>query len=151
MKMNVGEGFGEKLKKDIGKRYLSSGQKLGGELNGDKVRLCIVDDHGKCSNFLTRVFYGRLEGKALVGSIRISNYALILLGVLLGFCIENIIATTITGSLSALIFPIIIIICEAVYFFMLKRISAENDGLLMKYLEESVIEDKDSKGRKKDT
>ncbi len=141
MIFKVENGFKEKLKKDIGKRYMKSGLRLSGGVKENKISLCLEDDHGKRSNFLTRVFYGRLNGDTLEGSFRVSNYVLVLLGILLGFCVESIIVALITGALFGLILPCAVILCELIYFLSIKSMSKEHDELVLRYLEENKVED----------
>lgn len=137
----VNENFLEQLALDLNKKYLSSGLRLGGDIEKDKIKLYTEDDHGKHSNFTTRVFKASINGNTLSGGFKISLYVLVLLLILFAFCVESIIASIISGSLMSVIFPAVIIAVELIYYFLLKRLSAENDRLIIKYLEEQAVED----------
>ncbi len=140
MDYKVGYGFLEKLNNDLEKKYLFSGFRLGGKIKENKICLYTIDDHGKHSNFANRIFYGKVEGDTLSGNFSVSRYVILLLGILAGFCIESIVMSIISGSLSSIVFPIAIIVFEILYFVFIKRISADNDKLIKKYLEDCVIE-----------
>ena len=141
MEYKVNQNFMEQLTSDLDKKYLSNGVKLGGSVNDNKIKLYTEDDYGKHSNFTTRVFYGKLSGNTLSGKFSISLYVICLLGVLMAVCVESIVTAVLSKPFEAVIFPSAIIIIEIVYFLSLKRISAENDKLVKKYLEDCTVED----------
>ena len=140
MNYKVGNDFLEKLNNDLEKKYLYSGLRLGGSIKDNKICLYTIDEDGKHSKFDNRVFYGKVEGDTLNGKLSVSHFVILLLGILAGFCIESIVMAIISDSLSSIVFPIAIIVFEILYFIFIKRVSAENDGLINKYLEDCVIE-----------
>ena len=140
MDFTVSEDFSARLSADLDKKYLKSGVKLGGSINENKIKLYTTDDHGKHSSFMTRTFYGKLSGNVLSGKFSVSGYALLLLGILAGFCIESIITAVVSGSLMSMVFPIAILALELLYFIFIKRLSYENDILIKKYLEGCIVE-----------
>lgn len=141
MNYKVKSDFIQTLKSDLDKKYLASGVRLGGSIKDNKISLYTTDSHGKHSNFASRTFYGRAEGGVLTGRFSVSHYALLLLGLLTGICIESIVMAIISGSYISAAFPIAIIVVEVMYFIFIKRISAENDKLIKKYLEDCTVED----------
>ena len=140
MDYKVSKNFMSQLSADMDNKYLSSGLRLGGSIDENKIKLYTVDDHGKHSNFLTRTFYGKLNGNVLSGNFSVSRYVLLLLGILAGFCIESIVMAIISASLMSLFFPIVILIMEVLYLIYIKRISFENDKLIKSYLEDCIVE-----------
>ena len=141
MEFKVSENFKDRLISDLDNKYLGHGVKLGGSINDNKVKLYTTDDYGKHSNFATRIFHGKLNGNVLSGKFSISLYAALLLGILTVFCLESIVTAIISGSAQSIILPAAIIVIEIIYFFSLKRISAENDEFIKKYLEACIVED----------
>ena len=141
MDYKVSSDFAVQLSADLDNKYLSSGVKLGGSIDENKIKLYTTDDRGKHSNFMTRTFYGKVEGNVLSGSFSVSRYVLLLLGILAGFCIESIVMAAVSASLASLFFPIVILLLEVLYFVYIKKISFENDTLIKKYLEDCIVED----------
>lgn len=141
MDYKVSSDFAVQLSADLDNKYLSSGIKLGGSVDNNKIKLYTTDDRGKHSNFMTRTFYGKVEGDVLSGSFSVSRYVLLLLGILAGFCIESIVMAAVSASLTSIFFPIVILLLEVLYFVFIKRISFENDTLIKKYLEDCIVED----------
>lgn len=141
MEYKVSDNFTQQLTADLDKKYLSSGVKLGGSVDDNKIKLYTTDERGKHSNFMTRTFYGRVEGNVLSGKFTVSRYALLLFGILAGFCIESIVMAIISASLTSIFFPIVILLFEVLYFVFIKKISIENDTLVKKYLEGCIVED----------
>lgn len=137
----VSEDFTEQLSRDFGKKYLSSGIKLGGDIKNDKIKLYTEDDHGKHSNFAQRTFYAKLNGNTLSGNFSVSRYVLILLIILAAFCVESIVMAVISASVLSVIFPAVILVIEVLYLIFIKKISYENDRLIKKYLEDCAVED----------
>ncbi|MBQ7504017.1 MAG: hypothetical protein IJT79_01710 [Ruminococcus sp.] len=140
MNYKISENFARQLSADLDKKYLSSGVKLGGSIENNKIKLYTTDDHGKHSSFMTRTFYGKLNGDILNGKLSVSRYVLLLLGILAGFCIESIVMAVISASLISIFFPVVILVLEVLYFVFIKKISFENDKLINKYLEDLTIE-----------
>lgn len=129
------------LKADIGsnEKYVASGYKIAGDIKGDKLQLQLNDDYGRHSSFLSQVFYGNVLEKnnctIVNGSFRPKNSAVILLVILLLVAIESLVsALIISGITTDLIMPVLVIAAEIFYVFMLKRMSAETNGLIEKYL-----------------
>ena len=141
MNYKVKDSFKQQLQSDLDNKYLAQGVRLGGSIKDNKVKLYTTDGHGKHSEFAARAFYGKLDGNILSGKFSVSHYVLILLGVLTAFCIESIVAALISKSIQSIIFPSVIIIIEIIYLLSLKRISAENDRYIKKYIEDNTIED----------
>lgn len=141
MNYKVNEDFTEQLSRDFGKKYLSSGIKLGGDINGDKIKLYTEDDHGKHSNFAQRIFFATLSGNTLSGKFSLSRYVIVLLIILAAFCVESIVMAVISASVLSVIFPAAILIIEILYLIFIKKISYENDTLIKKYLEDCAVED----------
>lgn len=141
MDYKISSDFARQLSVDLDNKYLSSGIKLGGSVDNNKIKLYTTDDRGKHSNFMTRTFYGRIEGNILNGNFSVSRYVLLLLGILAGFCVESIVMAVISASLISVFFPIVILIFEVLYLVFIKRISFENDTLIKKYLEGCIVED----------
>ncbi len=141
MDYKISSDFARQLSVDLDNKYLSSGIKLGGSVDNNKIKLYTTDDRGKHSNFMTRTFYGRIEGNILNGNFSVSRYVLLLLGILAGFCVESIVMAVISASLISAFFPIVILIFEVLYLVFIKRISFENDTLIKKYLEGCIVED----------
>lgn len=130
----IKEGFYEKLKNDIHKKYLSSGKILSGKIKDEKIELFLEDDHGKHSVFMSQIFYGKIIKWELSGTFRPSVYVLVLLGILLFFAVESIIAAIILKYYQGIIMPSVIIIAEIIYLILLKRLSSENNELIKNYL-----------------
>lgn len=141
MDYKISSDFARQLSVDLDNKYLSSGIKLGGSVDNNKIKLYTTDDRGKHSNFMTRTFYGRIEGNILNGNFSVSRYVLLLLWILAGFCVESIVMAVISASLISVFFPIVILIFEVLYLVFIKRISFENDTLIKKYLEGCIVED----------
>ncbi len=141
MNYNVNKDFLKQLSSDLNKKYLSSGIVLGGSIDDNKIKLYPEDIHGKHSNFAVRIFYGKINGNILSGRFSVSRLVILLLGILAVVCIESIIAAAIFSSLESMIFPIFILIVEALYFIFIKRISHDNEELINKYLEDCTVED----------
>ena len=141
MDYKVSPDFAEQLSADLDNKYLSSGVKLGGSIEENKIKLYTTDGRGKHSNFMARTFYGKVEGNVLSGKFSVSRYVILLFGILAGFCIESIVMAVISASLTSIFFPIVILLLEVLYFVFIKRISFENDTLIKKYLEGCIVED----------
>lgn len=141
MEYKVSDNFLVQLEADLDKKYLASGVKLGGSIKENKIKLYTTDEHGKHSNFATRIFNGRVNNNSLSGKFLPSLYVVLLLVILTFFCIESVVMAIISSSLQSLIFPVVIIAAEIAYFLSLKRISSDNDKLITKYLEDNKVED----------
>ena len=122
------------LKNDIGNKTLAFGYRLAGDVSGEKVKLYLEDAHGKHSKFAAQVFYGKLNGNTLDGSFRISNYALVWMIVLAVLAVENMVTALVFQATSGIAVSLAIIIVEIIYFFALKKFSAEHDEVLDGYL-----------------
>jgi hypothetical protein len=121
------------------KRYIKSGCKIGGEVNGNKIQLQLNDDYGKHSGFMSQAFYGtatEVDGSCEIkGSFRLKNYVLILLAVLLAVAVESIVSTLIIAGISTDLFlPAIIIVAEIFYLFYMKRASKANNDIILDYI-----------------
>lgn len=125
----------QRLEADLDKKYLSSGLRISGDKKNDKLTLYLIDDYGKHSAFLNEYFYGKIEQGRITGNFRISNYALLLLGILLGFVIESLISAFIFKSFEGIALPLIICAAEVLYCFWLKRNSKMYNSLISNYLE----------------
>lgn len=141
MNYKVKEDFTARLTTDIDKAKLGQGVILGGSIKDNKIKLYTTDVHGKHSNFATRIFYGKLIGNTLKGKFFISCYVCVLLAILAAVCIESIIMAVVSDSPTSVVFPAVIIVIEIIYLFSIKRISAENDMYIKKYLEDCTVED----------
>ncbi len=134
MEFRIGENASEIIKADLSKKYVSSGLKIAGKIKNEKLELYLEDDHGKRSSFMTRTFYGRLNNGVLSGNFRISNFALLMLGILLGVAIESIVMAFIKTNFYGMVLPAIIIVLEICYAFVIKNISGEHDAAVLSYL-----------------
>ena len=141
MNYNVKEDFLDQLSSDLNKKYLSSGIMLGGSIDDNKIKLFPEDSYGKHSNFAVRIFYGKINGNVLSGYFSVSRLVILLLGILAGVCIESIITAAISASIESMVFPIFILIIEALYFIFIKKISNNYEELIKKYLEDCTVED----------
>lgn len=141
MDYKVSSDFAVQLSADLDNKYLSSGVKLGGSIDENKIKLYTTDGRGKHSNFMTRTFYGTVDGNVLSGKFSVSRYVILLFVILAAFCIESIVMAVISASLTSIFFPIVILLLEVLYFVFIKRISFENDTLIKKYLEDCIVED----------
>ncbi len=126
--------FSSIIKNDLNKKYLYSGKRLGGDIFDNNVKLYLEDDFGKHSAFMSEYFYGTIIGEKLVGKFRASTYVIVLLAILFTVAVESIIAAIIFKGYISVIMPSLIIAAEIFYFFYLKKMSAENNELIIKYL-----------------
>lgn len=134
MTFEVKNDFESKIKNDLNKKYLKSGFKIAGSINGGKVKLYLEDDFGKHSAFMSQYFYGKIINGKITGQFRPANYVIILLIVLFLVAVESITAAVIFGGYSSVILPAVIIAAEVFYLYYLKRTSSENNELIKNYL-----------------
>ena len=130
----INENSVDTITNDLNKKYLMSGKRLGGDISDNRIRLYLEDDFGKHSAFMSDYFYGKINDGKITGNFRAANYVIILLCVLFAVAVESIIAAVILKGYTSVIMPALIICAEVFYFFYLKKMSAENDELLIKYL-----------------
>lgn len=135
MVFNLGSDFKEKLNNDFNKKYLISGRRIAGEASDDKVKLYLEDDFGKHSAFTSRYFYGKISGDKLIGNFRPATYVIVLLLILMAVAIESLVAAIVLQGYSSIIMPCVIIAAVVLYFVFIKKLSSENDMLILKYLE----------------
>ena len=129
----------------LGKKYLKSGRRIAGSVEGNKIRLYTEDDRGKHSSFMTRVFIATVSGNRLEGGFRLSTFVIVLLLVLFAVCVESIVVALIASQPTSAVFPTVVIAAEIAYLFAIKYISKENDALVLKFLEELKSEDNNSR------
>lgn len=125
----------QRLFSDFNKKYLSSGLRISGDLQNDKLTLYLIDDYGKHSAFMNEYFYGKTAGNRASGNFRVSNYALILLIVLFAFVVESVISAFVFGKIEGIAVPFVIGAAEVLYFFWLRRNSKAHNRLIANYLE----------------
>ena len=141
MNLKINPNTLEKLDSDLNKRYLASGYRISGDIKDNKLTLYLIDDYGKHSAFMNEYFYGRIEGNHLKGDFRISNYALILLIVLLCVSVETVISALVTWNINGVFAPCVITAAEVIYYFYLKKRSKDFNRLINNYLLEICADD----------
>ena len=135
MIFNISSNSKSTLKSDLGKRYLTSGKRIAGDISDKKITLYLEDDFGKHSAFMSNYFYGEfLSENEFKGNFRPATYVIVLLAILFAVSVESIVAAILFKNLSGVLTPIVVIIAEVLYFFVLKRISFENDTLIKDYI-----------------
>ena len=80
---------------DSNKKYVGNGYKIGGTVDGNRIKLFLKDSHNKRSNFMSMNFYGNItdsdNGSSIKGSFRLATYVIVLLSVLGLLCIESVV------------------------------------------------------------
>lgn len=122
------------LKADLNKKYLSSGLRISGDINDDKLTLCLVDDYGKHSSFMNEMFFGRISKSEITGNFRMNTYVIVLLIILFAFAVESVISAFVLKRFDGLALPIIIIAAEILYLIWFKRNSRPHNQLITNFL-----------------
>lgn len=126
--------FIRQVKSDLNKKYIGGGKRIAGDISDKKITLFLEDSYGKHSAFMLQYFYGKIDGKKIMGRFRPANYVIILLSVLFAVALESLIFASVTGGYAGIVTPAVIIIFEIVYFVYLNKTSSENNEIIKKYL-----------------
>ncbi len=136
MIFNVSSDSKSILNSDLGRKYLISGKRISGDISKQKFSLYLEDDYGKHSAFISNYFYGEfLSENKIKGKFRPATFVIILLAVLFAVAVESLTVSLLFKNYDGIFMPIIVIVAEIFYFFILKRLSFQNDELIKKYIE----------------
>ncbi len=136
MIFNVSSDSKPTLNSDLGRKYLISGKRIAGDISKRKFSLYLEDDYGKHSAFMSNYFYGEfLNENKIKGKFRPATYVIVLLVILFAVAVESLTVSVLFKNYNGIAMPIIIMVAEIFYFFILKRLSFQNDELIKKYIE----------------
>ena len=124
---------------DSNKKYVGNGYKIGGTVDGNKVKLFLNDSHNKRSNFMSLNFYGDItdfdNGSYIRGSFRLATYVIVLLSVLGLLCIESVVVNLFfVGSIVDIVTPVVIFCLEIIYICYVYRTSKNTNVIITEYL-----------------
>ena len=124
---------------DSNKKYVGNGYKIGGTVDGNRIKLFLNDSHNKHSNFMSMNFYGNItdsdEGSYIKGSFRLATYVIVLLSVLGLLCIESVVVNLFfVGSIVDIVMPVVIFCLEIIYICYVYRTSKNTNVIITEYL-----------------
>ena len=124
---------------DSNKKYVGNGYKIGGTVDGNRIKLFLNDSHNKRSNFMSMNFYGNIidfdNGSYIKGSFRLATYVIVLLSVLGVLCIESVVVNLFfVGSIVDIVMPVVIFCLEIIYICYVYRTSKNTNVIITEYL-----------------
>lgn len=124
---------------DSNKKYVGNGYKIGGTVDGDKVKLFLNDSFNKHSNFMSMNFYGKFvpngDNSYIKGNFRLSAYVIVLLSILMILCVQSFVFNLIfSGSVVDMATPLVILCLEILYICLVIKSSKSTNAVIKEYL-----------------